>query len=80
MLQDSTGKAFGGSGLPGSLNLGDFDYLHFLYISDDSGGWPSAMGDIGSMSSETAVPEPSLILLLGIGVGAAGLVASRLRA
>lgn len=48
-----------------SLNLISFDNQHSLYISDNLGGYPAAMGNVTSLS---AVPIPPSALLLGTGL------------
>ena len=58
-----------------SLNLTSFDNEHTLYISDPS-LYPSAMGNISSLS---AVPLPPSVMLLGSGLMGLGLLGWRRR-
>jgi hypothetical protein len=69
------------TGLPATWIEGDYNYDNSVDILDAADFFATGLYDAGSYNSASgniaAVPEPSTLGLIGIGVGTAGLMAMR---
>ncbi len=67
-LRDNSSTVFSGTSIPATLNLNDFDLNTFSLNLTEDGGPMNNFLFIGTITSLTAVPEPSGLLLALMGL------------